>query len=129
MQPARAGLELTTSQMLSKSTTTRLQQPVLVTSTNHRTMEQTLTLWSDDHTRSPTYTYDYDCSIRLFSFAIVNFSFLLSNIPLSPAYFVYTFQFIRYARTCFAYENFSKQDKLLTKKLMLQGYHESRLKS
>jgi hypothetical protein len=29
-RPARAGLELTTSRMLSESTTTRLQQPVIM---------------------------------------------------------------------------------------------------
>jgi membrane-bound metal-dependent hydrolase YbcI (DUF457 family) len=56
-------------------------------------------------------------------------SFFCSNIPFSPAYGVYISQLIRYARTCFAYEDFSKRGKLLTKKLMLQGYNESRLKS
>ena len=62
-----------------------------------------------------------------FDFAIVIFPFLCSNIPLSPAYGVYISQLIRWV--CFAYEDFSKRGKLLTKKLMLQGYHESRLKS
>jgi hypothetical protein len=64
-----------------------------------------------------------------FDFAIVNFPFLWSKLPLSPAYGVYISQLIRYARACFAYEDFSKWRKLLTKKLMLQGYNESRLKS
>jgi hypothetical protein len=64
-----------------------------------------------------------------FDFAIVNFPFLCSNIPLSPACGVYISQLIRYARACFAYEDFSKRGKLLTKKLMLQDYNESRLKS
>jgi hypothetical protein len=50
-------------------------------------------------------------------------------MPLSPAYGVYISQLIRYARAGFAYEDFSKRGKLLTKKLMLQGYNESRLKS
>jgi hypothetical protein len=63
-----------------------------------------------------------------FDFAI-NFPFLCSNIPLSPAYGVYISQLIWYARACFEYEDFSKRGKLLTKKLMLQGYNESRLKS
>jgi hypothetical protein len=36
---------------------------------------------------------------------------------------------IRYARACFAYEDFSKRGRLLTNKLMLQGYNISRLKS
>jgi hypothetical protein len=53
---------------------------------------------------------------------------LCSNIPLSPAYGVYISQLIRYARAFFAYEDFPKRDKLLTKKLVLQGYNESRLK-
>jgi hypothetical protein len=52
-----------------------------------------------------------------FDFAIVNFPFLCSNIPLSPAYSVYISQFIRYARACFPCEDFSKQGKLLTKKV------------
>ena len=64
-----------------------------------------------------------------FNFAIVNFPFLCSNIPLSPAYGVYISQLIRYARACYAYEDFLKRGQLLTKKLMLQGYNESRLKS
>jgi hypothetical protein len=53
-----------------------------------------------------------------FDFAVVNFPFLCSNIPLSPAYGVYIFQLIRYARAWFAHEDFSKRGKLLTKKLM-----------
>jgi hypothetical protein len=64
-----------------------------------------------------------------FDFATVNFPFLCSNIPLSPAYGVYISQLIRYLTACFAYEDFSKRGKLLTKKLMLQGYNECRLKS
>jgi hypothetical protein len=50
-------------------------------------------------------------------------------MPLSPAYGVYISQLIRYTRACFVYEDFSKLGKLLTEKLMLQGYNESRLKS
>jgi hypothetical protein len=64
-----------------------------------------------------------------FDFAIINFPIPCSNIPISPAYGVYISQLIRYARACFAYKDFSKWGKLLTKKLMLQGYNESRLKS
>jgi hypothetical protein len=59
---------------------------------------------------------------------IDTFPFLCSNILLSPAYGVYISQFIWYARACFTYEDFSKRSKLLTYKLMLQGYNESRLK-
>jgi hypothetical protein len=42
---------------------------------------------------------------------------------------VYVSQLIRYTRACFAYEDFSKRDRLHTDKLMLQGYNKSRLKS
>ena len=45
------------------------------------------------------------------------------------AYGVYISQLIRYTRACYAYEDFSKRYQLLTNKLMLQGYNESRLKS
>jgi hypothetical protein len=61
-----------------------------------------------------------------FDFAIVNFSFLCSNIPFSPAYGVFVSQLIR---VCFTYGDFSKRGRLLTNKWMLQGYIESRLKS
>jgi hypothetical protein len=64
-----------------------------------------------------------------FDFAIVIFPFLCRNIPLSPAYEVHISQLIRYTRACFAYENCSKRGILLTKKLTLQGYNESHLKS
>jgi hypothetical protein len=50
-------------------------------------------------------------------------------MPLSPAYGVYVSQLIQYARACFAYEDFSKRSRLLTNKLMLQGYRESHLES
>jgi hypothetical protein len=64
-----------------------------------------------------------------FDFAVINFPFLCGDVPLSPAYGVYISQLIRYARACFAYEDFSKRGKLLAKKLMLQGCRESHLKS
>ena len=65
----------------------------------------------------------------IISYSFVNFHFLYSNKPLSPAYDVYISQLIRYARACYTYEDFQKKSKLLTKKLMLQDYRESRLKS
>jgi hypothetical protein len=71
----------------------------------------------------------YMININDFYFAIVNFLFKCCNIPLSPSYGVYISQLIEYARTCFAYENFSNRCKLLTNKLILQGYNESCIKS
>jgi hypothetical protein len=51
-----------------------------------------------------------------FNFAIVNFPFLCSDIPISPAYDVYISKLIRYARASSEYELLSKRSKLLTKK-------------
>jgi hypothetical protein len=59
----------------------------------------------DSNDRLTTSLYDKHDD---FDFAIVNFLFLCSDIPLSPAYSVYVSQLIRYAGAWFAYENFSK---------------------
>ena len=64
-----------------------------------------------------------------FSFTIVNFPYICSNIPLSPAYGVYISQLIRYARACSTYDQFLSRSRLLTDKLMLQGFLQSRLMS
>ena len=58
-----------------------------------------------------------------FDFAIDNFPFLCSNIPLSPAYGVYVSQLIRFAnrfrfaRTCHAYDDFFKARPTTNKKV------------
>jgi hypothetical protein len=67
-----------------------------------------------------------------FDFAIVNLPFLYSNIQLSQAYAVYITispSWFDTQELVFRMMTFSKRGKLLTKKLMLQGYNESRLKS
>ena len=58
-----------------------------------------------------------------FNFNIVNFPFLSSNIPQSPAYGVYVLQLIRYARASSAYSDFLVRSRLLTSKLLGQGYN------
>ena len=68
-------------------------------------------------------------ALQLFSFSIVNFPYLCSNIPSSPAYRVYVSQLIRYARACSAYDKFLNRGRLLTNKLLLQGFQQSRLKA
>ena len=45
--------------------------------------------------------------------SIVNFPYLCSNIPSSPAYGVYVSQLIRYTRACSAYDQFLNRGKLL----------------
>ena len=62
-----------------------------------------------------------------FSFNIVNFPFLSSNIPQSPAYGVYVSQLIRYARASSAYSDFLVRSRLLTSKLLGQGYNRFKL--
>ena len=64
-----------------------------------------------------------------FDFPIVNFPFLDSNIPASPAYGVFISQLIRYARACTTYKDFLSRGSLLTVRLLQQGYQHSRLKA
>jgi hypothetical protein len=52
-----------------------------------------------------------------------------SDIYRGPCTHILCIVFIIGLWDCFAYEDFSKRGKLLTKKLMFQGYNESRLKS
>jgi hypothetical protein len=64
-----------------------------------------------------------------FNLTIVNFPYTCSNIPLSPAYGVYISQLIRYARACSTYDQFSSRGRLLTDKLIIQEFLQSRLMS
>ena len=61
------------------------------------------------------------------NFPIVNFPFLSSNIPFAPAYGVYFSQLIRYARACSNYQDFMEHGKVLTTKLLSQGYQKTKL--
>ena len=64
-----------------------------------------------------------------FTFPIVNFPFLCGNIPAAPAYGVYISQLIRYSRACDVYHDFLSRARLLTNKLLTQGFVAMRLKS
>ena len=57
-----------------------------------------------------------------FGFHIVKFPFMSSNIPSAPSYGVYSSQFIRYARCCSNYSDFSSRHRALVIKLLSQGY-------
>ena len=59
-----------------------------------------------------------------FNFPIVNCSFLTSNILSAPAYGVYISLLIRYARACSNYQDFMERGKVLTTKLLSQGYQK-----
>ena len=53
----------------------------------------------------------------------------LRDIPASPMYGVYISQLIRYSRVCAKYSDLLDGDRLLTQKLLKQGYVAHRLKS
>ena len=59
----------------------------------------------------------------------VNFPFLSGNIPEAPAYGVYISQLIRYSRACDIYLDFIDRARLLTQKLLNQGYVAPKLQS
>ena len=57
-----------------------------------------------------------------FDFQIVNFSFLDGDVPRSTSYGVYISQLIRFARASSYVADFNTRNKLLTQKLLKQGY-------
>ena len=57
-----------------------------------------------------------------FSFSIVNFPHMDSNIPSKPAYGVVISQLVRYLRICCNYQDFAYRSKLLTTRLLRQRY-------
>ena len=64
-----------------------------------------------------------------FYFPILNFPFICSNIPATPAYGVYIFHLIWYSRACGSYQDFLDRGLLLTRKLLNQGFLLIKLKS
>lgn len=63
-----------------------------------------------------------------FNFPIVNSPCSCSNIS-SSAQSLYVLHLIRCARTCAVYEQVLSRGKLLTNKLFLQGFQQSRLRA
>ena len=57
-----------------------------------------------------------------FDFEIVNFPFLDGDVPRSTSYGVYISQLIRFARASSYVTDFNTRNKLLTQKLLKQGY-------
>jgi hypothetical protein len=64
-----------------------------------------------------------------FNFPIVNFPFICSNIPATPAYGVYISQMKRYSRACGSYQDFLDKGLMLIRKLLNQGFLLVKLKS
>ena len=63
-----------------------------------------------------------------FNFNIVNFPFLDSNIPRSPAYGVFISQLVRYSRSSSGYTDFVKRSSQLAAKLTAQGFNVHQLR-
>ena len=57
-----------------------------------------------------------------FDYEIVNFPFLDGDVPRSTSYGVYIYQLIRFARASSYVADFNTRNKLLTQKLLQQGY-------
>ena len=57
-----------------------------------------------------------------FDFEIVNFPFSDGDVPCPTSYGVYISQLIRFARTSSYVADFNTRNKLLTQKLLKQGY-------
>ena len=63
-----------------------------------------------------------------FDFEMVNFPFLDGDVPRSTSYGVYISQLIRFARASSYVADFNTCNKLLTQKLLKQGYRYHKLR-
>ena len=63
-----------------------------------------------------------------FDFDIVNFPFLDGDVPRSTSYGVYIPQLIRFARVSSHVDDFNTRNKVLTAKLLRQGYRYHKLR-
>ena len=62
-----------------------------------------------------------------FDFDIVNFPFLGGDVPRSTSYGVYISQLFRFARVSSHVTDFNARNKILTAKLLHQGYRYHKL--
>ena len=63
-----------------------------------------------------------------FDFGIVNFPYLDGDVPRRASYGVYILQLIRFARISSPGSDFNTRNKLLTAKLLNQGYRYHKLR-
>ena len=80
-------------------------------------MDLHLSIISDSFVKTKTFDKRDD-----FDFDIVNFRFLDGDVPRSPFYGVYISQLIRFARVSGHVDDFNTRNKVLTAKLLRQGY-------
>ena len=78
---------------------------------------------SNGFVSSKIYDKRYD-----FDFDIVNFPFLVDDVPRRPSHGVYISQLIRFARVCSHVDDFNTRNKRLTAKLLIQGYRYHKLR-
>ena len=62
-----------------------------------------------------------------FNFDIVNFPYMCSNVPAKPTYGVYISQLVRISRICDNFSNFVDRHRMLTERLIKQGFWHSKL--
>ena len=63
-----------------------------------------------------------------FDFDIVNFPFLDGDVPCSTSHGVYISQLIRFARVSSHVDDFNTRNKVLTAKLLRQGYRYRKIR-
>ena len=63
-----------------------------------------------------------------FDFKIVNYPNLGGDVPRATSYGVYISQLIRYARACSSVEDFNDRNRVITEKLLKQGYRYDKLR-
>ena len=64
-----------------------------------------------------------------FNFEIVNFPFLVGDVPHSLSCGVYISQLIRFARVCSNVDDFNNRNLFLTTKLLKQGYRYHKIRN
>ena len=62
-----------------------------------------------------------------FNFSIVNYPYMCSNIPAKPTYGVYVSQLVRLSRICDTFSTFVARHRLLTERLIKQGFWYTKL--
>ena len=78
---------------------------------------------SDGSVKTKIYNKRHD-----FDFDIVNFPFLDGDVPRSASYGVYVSQLIRFARISSHVDDLNTRNKVLTAKLLKQGYRYQKLR-
>ena len=63
-----------------------------------------------------------------FNFSIVNYPHLDGDVPRSTSYGVYISQLIRFARACSSVDDFNNRNRVITEKLLKQGYRYVKLR-